>query len=69
MKVFRLAVSVLGVLGLAAGYAASQYAFFNGKAADYAAAVDQPAIRFGSLALLAAAVVLALLPDREGDPS
>lgn len=67
MKVFRLAISVLGVAGLAIGYFASQTAYFSGRAAEYAQAVDQPAVRYASLALLAAAILLAFIPDREGD--
>jgi len=69
MRVLRLVVSVFGVLGLAAGYAASQFAYFSGRAAEYAEAANQPVVRYASLGLLAIAVILALIPDREGEPS
>ncbi|HRK22183.1 MAG TPA: hypothetical protein PLX06_10255 [Fimbriimonadaceae bacterium] len=65
MRVFRLAISGLAVVGLGLGYLASQFAFFQGRAADYAQSLDQPAVRYGALALMAVAAVLAFIPNSE----
>lgn len=69
MRVFRLAVSGLALLALGLGYLASQWAFFNGRAAEYAQSLDQPAVRLGALALLLAAVLLAFIPGGEEEPN
>lgn len=67
MSGLRYCISALAIGGLAVGYAASQYAYFSGRAADYAAVVDQPAVRYVALALLLACIVLAFIPDQGGD--
>lgn len=67
MKTLRLAVAATAILGLGAGYLASQVAFFQGAAAEYAQALDGPIVRWLSLALLAVAIVLAFVPSREGE--
>ncbi|HSI73341.1 MAG TPA: hypothetical protein VK934_09190 [Fimbriimonas sp.] len=59
---------------IALGYLASQWAYLQGSSAEpgqlpkyaaYARAVDTPAIKYLSLAILLASLVLAVLPDRE----
>lgn len=65
MKTVRYALSVLTVLLLAAGYGASQFAFFGGETAAYAQRVDQPPVRMLSLILLLAAVALAFVRDED----
>jgi hypothetical protein len=49
------------------GYLASQWAYLNGRFAEYARAVDTPAIKIMSLAIFIGAVALAFLPDRGGE--
>jgi hypothetical protein len=61
-----LSYMVLALLTL--GYLASQWAALNGSASDYAARVDIPQVKLLSLALLIAALALAFIPDREGEP-
>jgi hypothetical protein len=68
MSVLRFTISALAVIGLAAGYGASLIAFFTGRAARYADAVDGPAVRYAALALLLAALILAAVPRREEEP-
>ncbi|MBX3117803.1 MAG: hypothetical protein KF784_01975 [Fimbriimonadaceae bacterium] len=65
MKALRFALSVFAVLGLVGGYFASQYAYFTGQAATYAARVDQQPVWRLSLALLLVAIVLSFVKDRE----
>lgn len=65
MRLLRFSITVLALSALAAGYAASQVAFFTGRAPEYAAAVDRPAIRFAALLLLLLAVIAALIPAKE----
>ncbi|MCW5944026.1 MAG: hypothetical protein KIS66_17485 [Fimbriimonadaceae bacterium] len=71
MKTLRDAVSVLGLTLLAAGYAASQAAAFDGTVADYSARVDSPAVQRLSLLFFLVLVALALVRDRPtpSDPS
>jgi hypothetical protein len=54
---------VLTVITL--GYLASQFAYLNGLFAEYARAVDTPAVKYASLLMFCTALVLALIPDRE----
>lgn len=65
MKALRFALSAFVVVGLVAGYLASQVAYFRGQAPDYAARVDSPQVAMLALVLLGAAVVLSLVKDRE----
>ncbi len=72
MNALRSALTALSLLLLALGYAASQWAFFSGepsgrpdRLAAHAARMEMPAVRYLCLALLALAVVLALIPDRD----
>lgn len=65
MKLARLIVGVLLAVLLTAGYAASQWMTLQGRAAEWAAKVDQPPIRLLALVLLLAATALAFVPDRE----
>lgn len=65
MKRIRLLLAAISILMLVAGYATSQYAYFNGTAPDYAAAVDRPPVVVVALLIFVAAVVLGFLPDRE----
>lgn len=67
MKLARTVFSVMAVLLLGLGYAASQFAAFTGTQTEYAVKADQPQIRYLALLLLLAAIGLAFVPDREGD--
>lgn len=67
MQTLRWALAVVSFAWLAGGYLASQIAYRLGRAPEYARAVDQPAVKWLALALLAAAVVCALVPDKGGD--
>lgn len=53
------------MLMLAAGYGASQYAFFWGDTAAFAERVGQPAIRMLSMAVLLSAIALAFVRDED----
>lgn len=59
-----LAIIIL-VLGM--GYAASQWFYFQGRAAEYARVVDVPSIRTLALILLLMFVVFAFIPVRESE--
>lgn len=65
MRTLRNALAASVVVALGAGYAASQWAFFSGDTAKYAAQVDSPPIRLLALLLLFLAAVLAFFPDKE----
>lgn len=65
MRLLRFSITVLALLALAAGYAASQFAFFTGQALNYAGAVDQPFVKWVALILLVFAVAVSIVPDRE----
>ncbi|AIE85783.1 hypothetical protein OP10G_2415 [Fimbriimonas ginsengisoli Gsoil 348] len=52
---------------LAAGYAASQLMFFQGRSQPYAEAVDRPPVAYLAGALLLAIVVFGFIPDRESE--
>ncbi len=71
MERLRFGYVILLTLILGLGYAASQYHFFNGTAAQYAAQVDVPAIRSLALLLLVAGVALgfAKSTSSEAEPS
>lgn len=69
MKTVRSALALVICLLLALGYAASQWAFFHGQAADYAKRVDTPPVRLLALALLIGCVVLTFVPARPRDDS
>jgi hypothetical protein len=68
MKTLRFAVSAVALVLLAAGYAASQLAYFDQsegpgvKAYEYALKVDQGPVVYGALGLLVLALVLAVVP-------
>lgn len=68
MTRLRLAVCTVLTLALGAGYFCSQWAFFTGESADYAALVDQPAIRWIAAVLFLVVIVLAMIPDRPEEP-
>jgi hypothetical protein len=55
-----------GIL-LTAGWLASVQAALNGTALDYAKRIDQPSVATLALALLVAAIVAWLIPDREDE--
>ena len=65
MSLLRHSITVVALLALAAGYAASQYAFFTGRAPEYAQAVDRPIIKVLALLLLLAAIAFSFAPDKE----
>lgn len=64
MKTLRDAVSVIGLLLLAAGYAASQRAAFDGTIGEYSARVDEPAIQRLALVLFVVLLALAFVRER-----
>lgn len=68
MERLRFGYVILLTLILGLGYAASQYHFFNGTAAQYAAQVDVPAIRSLALLLLVAGVALGFGKSPSSDP-
>ena len=49
---------------LVIGYTASQWFYFEGRAAQYAKIVDVPSIQSLALLLLVAFIVLALVPEK-----
>jgi hypothetical protein len=65
MKRIRLLVAGLGATLIAVGYLASQVAFFNGQAPDYAKKVDGPQIVLLALVLFLTALGFLFAPDRE----
>ena len=65
MKTVRTALTAAALLLLCAGYAASQIALFEGRAADSAARVDVPPVWNLSGLFLVLAIVLAFIPERE----
>ena len=65
MKTVRTALTAAALCLLCAGYAASQVALFQGRAADYAARVDVPPVWNLSGLLLLLAVIFAFIPDRD----
>ena len=64
MRTLRTALTAAALCLLCAGYAASQIAYFQGTFMEYAAKVDTPPIQRLALLLLIAAVILALIEDR-----
>jgi len=70
----RLAASVAVLLALAAGYLASQYAYFsrddNGanQATEWARFIDSPIVSWAALAVLIGSIALSLIPDRGEKP-
>lgn len=69
MNSLRYIVAVLSIVGLGAGYFGSQVSFFQGRAADWARRVDQPAVQWLALAFTVVLVVLALWPNRASESS
>lgn len=66
MKALRTAVGLTGALLLAGGYFASQWSFFSGDTAGYIARLDASPVPMVALAVLLAAIVLCIVPEREG---
>ena len=54
---------------MAVGYLASQVAYANGEAAEYAQKVDSPQVALLAFVLFLTAVVLFFIPNEKGDPS
>jgi hypothetical protein len=67
VNLVRVAVFGAAALLMAGGYFASQAAFINGRAAEYAKSIDTPQIQLIALLLFVGCVVLACLPQQEGD--
>lgn len=68
MKSLRIGLSVAGCVLLMLGYFASQYAYLvQGDPSSYAARLDQPPIRELAALFFIAALILAFIPDRNGD--
>lgn len=67
MERLRYGYVLLMALFLGVGYAASQYHFFNGTAAQYAAQVDVPTIRSLALLMLVIGIVLGFAKSPAGD--
>jgi len=69
MKALREGLSIALILFLGGGYLASQLAYHQGRAPEYAAQIDTPPVRWLALVLLGAVVVVGILRKREpGDP-
>ncbi|MBS1723515.1 MAG: hypothetical protein JSS66_11240 [Armatimonadetes bacterium] len=64
MRTLRTAVGMIGVLLMAGGYFASQYAYWVGDPAAYSKALDTSAVPYLSLVLLVGAVALAFVPEK-----
>jgi hypothetical protein len=70
MKSLRIGLSVAGCVLLMLGYFASQYAYLvQGDPSGYAAKLDQPPIRELAVLFFVAALILAFIPDQNGDKS
>lgn len=67
MKTLRTALALVTVGLLTVGYFVSQYAYFNGWAADYAARVDVPPVSRLALVIFLAIVVLGFVKERGMD--
>lgn len=67
MERLRYGYVLLMALFLGVGYAASQYHFFNGTAAQYAAQVDVPTIRSLALLMLVIGIALGFANSPAGD--
>lgn len=67
MQTLRWGLTVLSFALLVGGYFASQAAYRVGLSAKYAHAIDQPAIKWLALALLAAAIACAFIPSKEDE--
>lgn len=65
MKTIRLGISCLGLLLLAGGYAASQMAYWQGRAADFARQIDTPPVVALSAIVLIASLLLSLKADAD----
>jgi len=65
MTKVRLLVAGVTTLLLASGYIASQVAYLNGSAPEYAARVDSPPVVMLSLVLFLTMLALFFIPDRE----
>jgi len=68
MRTARFVVVVVLTVLVVGGYAASQVAYFNGTATEYAAKVDTPSIRILSLLLLLVSIAMAFVREPE-EPS
>ncbi len=68
MRTARLAVSISLTVLLAGGYAASQFAAIAGDPAVWARQIDVPSVKWLSLVLLLATIVLSFVPDQESAP-
>ena len=65
MNLVRMAAFGAAAVLLGGGYLASQFAAFNGTAAQYAQSVDQPMIKYVSLVILLLCVALAAMRQEE----
>lgn len=65
MKTLRLGLTLAAALLLTGGYLASQYSYFNGRAAEFAAKMDDPPIRWLATLLLMAAIALSFVRQEE----
>jgi hypothetical protein len=65
MSHVRLVLGYLVVAFLTLGYLFSQYAYLYGDPTAYSRAVDVPSVKWLCFFLLAAAVILAVVPAKE----
>ena len=67
VKKLRFLISVVVLVLLALGYAASQIMTLKGSASEYAKKVDCPPVQWFALALLLLCIVFAFIKDKEAD--
>jgi hypothetical protein len=65
MKTIRYLLSIVVLAALGAGYFGSQVSYINRTPSQWAAGVDTAPIVWLSLLVLAAAIVLWFIPDKE----
>jgi hypothetical protein len=66
MKALRNMIALVAVAFLGLGYFASQASVLGGNVSKFAHQMDQTGIRILAALLLAGAIVMAFVPDREG---
>jgi hypothetical protein len=68
LGLIRTLYIIIATLVVVGGYVASQYAFFQGDPAQYAARVDSPAMRLVSALILVGGIALVWLGRNAEEP-